>query len=1114
MKYPTITAWLLFSSSCMVPSAEAGMGTCSETEKCETGCCSKEGFCGFGPSFCGNDVCISTCDAVAECGKYAQVPGTECPLNVCCSEFGFCGTTAEFCEKGCQSGCDPVNRPSCSGTSSEAMYIGYYEGWNPDRPCDVVLPENINVNPWTHLYYSFAGIDPSDFTITTTNANDKTHWPKFTALKKKKPSLKTYISVGGWDVGGRVFSDMVRFPGTRKAFIDSAISMMTEYGFDGIDIDWEYPAAEDRGGAPRDTANLVKLLSELRSAVGTKFGLTVTLPSSYWYLKGFNIADMVKYIDHFNFMSYDIHGTWDGRTSKWTSSVVNPHTNLTEISAGLDLLWRNGVEPSKVLLGLGFYGRSFKLADSTCNTPGCDFYTENHSTGGAVAGECTGTSGFLSDYEINRIISDYSVDVHYDEAAAVNWMTWSGDQWVSFDNGHTLKQKADFANGKCLGGLFSWALDLGGPGSMKNPNGMTADDTSMDGASAEGGSDGTGLLYVGQEIFGDSPTVTAIAPVSIIFPKSIMSIPTTIDFGAGYPTSLEVAWGTTKTVTVDGITTVTSTVTRYIMPTTISLPPITTDTVYYYNWNISDIVTTSRGLLIPSFEIPPVIVTNHPNPLNETSVTHSPLATRTVSIPPWPWTTDGTQYPAITFTQGHPPGPTCTANCGHKCYSFCNGPCLTDCGVGSTSSFVDPEDPDAPSVSKCSGPGCLNGKCTDRGLCIERGCTGKDCKNRICVGDECIPTACTGPDCDSGHCNGDKCQDHGCIGEDCDGKAGKSNNNDNDDNNDDDDDSHGGGRSSGRCFGIFCLSWGCLGSQCSHTDFTCKGPQCRVVTCSGPNCSNGVCTGKGCKTEDSDCEHQEADSCTAYITSQLITPASTYSTTTVTSRCETITACAARPTTVTSTMDENGLNEGTISNIDYAMSDDPALASYLDEQLSSFFDSAFATATTTTSTTSTTEPTASSTKTTSTAPTPSETSFSCSGSKRCKSFPKIHSFCDMAKSFLKDNTLYGNTKKGMDSGTCYTDGKNAGFGCGVFVEGDKCQMTGAELAATYDHIFQQTGGDCKKCGRAYFANGCEVHVDYVSKCHTTNGILVPYPGNGSDVMTASSSAAPTLALEG
>lgn len=92
-------------------------------------------------------------------------------------------------------------------------------------------------------------------------------------------------------------------------------------------------------------------------------------------------------------------------------------------------MWRNGIDPSKVLLGLGFYGRSFTLADSSCNTPGCKFYTENNSTGGAVAGECTGTSGILSDYEISRIINDYSVNVMYDETAGVNWMTWSGNQW-------------------------------------------------------------------------------------------------------------------------------------------------------------------------------------------------------------------------------------------------------------------------------------------------------------------------------------------------------------------------------------------------------------------------------------------------------------------------------------------------------------------------------------------------------------------------------------------------------------------------------------------------------------------------------------------------------------
>ncbi|KAH1332908.1 hypothetical protein KXX47_002384, partial [Aspergillus fumigatus] len=88
---------------------------------------------------------------------------------------------------------------------------------------------------------------------------------------------------------------MVRFPGSRRAFIDSAIAMMNKYGFDGIDIDWEYPAAEDRGGAARDTANLVTFLSELRDALGSRFGLTCTLPSSYWYLKGFDIVGMAEY---------------------------------------------------------------------------------------------------------------------------------------------------------------------------------------------------------------------------------------------------------------------------------------------------------------------------------------------------------------------------------------------------------------------------------------------------------------------------------------------------------------------------------------------------------------------------------------------------------------------------------------------------------------------------------------------------------------------------------------------------------------------------------------------------------------------------------------------------
>lgn len=71
------------------------------------------------------------------------------------------------------------------------------------------------------------------------------------------------------------------------------------------------PAAEDREGSPEDFENFATFLKELKAAAG-KLGVTVTLPSSYWYLKGFDIVNMEPHVDWFNIMSYDIHGIWDG----------------------------------------------------------------------------------------------------------------------------------------------------------------------------------------------------------------------------------------------------------------------------------------------------------------------------------------------------------------------------------------------------------------------------------------------------------------------------------------------------------------------------------------------------------------------------------------------------------------------------------------------------------------------------------------------------------------------------------------------------------------------------------------------------------------------------------
>ena len=63
--------------------------SCGPMKPCSNGaCCGGSGYCGYGPTYCGPG-CVSNCDATAECGRYAEVPGTECPLNTCCSQYGF-----------------------------------------------------------------------------------------------------------------------------------------------------------------------------------------------------------------------------------------------------------------------------------------------------------------------------------------------------------------------------------------------------------------------------------------------------------------------------------------------------------------------------------------------------------------------------------------------------------------------------------------------------------------------------------------------------------------------------------------------------------------------------------------------------------------------------------------------------------------------------------------------------------------------------------------------------------------------------------------------------------------------------------------------------------------
>ncbi|KAI3336893.1 carbohydrate-binding module family 18 [Xylariaceae sp. AK1471] len=418
---------------------------------------------------CCNGQNISNCDAKADCGPDAAVPGSTCPLNVCCSYWGFCGTTSDFCDTTgphpCLSNCEQPPATGLSTGKVTNLVIGYFEAWAPaETGCgkrDVSYIEQI-AGSLSHLYVAFGSIAPDTYEITPMNGISISTISQIMGIKQNAPGLRIYLSLGGWSYSDNgtatqpVWGDLSSTAEKRNKFIDQLAKFMRTWGFDGVDLDWEYPGAPDRGGMKRDIDNYVSLLEDIRTrwdAMPNGWGLSFTAPSSYWYMRWFNIGKLTAAADWVNLLTYDLHGSWDSPEDQ-IGSFVYAHTNLTEITDAFDLLWRNDVPANKVNLGIGFYGRTFTLVDKSCTSPGCPFSAAGNQ------GPCSQQPGILSYKEIEDIRNQYNLKTVDDTVAQVNYFTYDQDQWVSYDDVSTLKAKIDYANKNGLLGTFIWAVDL------------------------------------------------------------------------------------------------------------------------------------------------------------------------------------------------------------------------------------------------------------------------------------------------------------------------------------------------------------------------------------------------------------------------------------------------------------------------------------------------------------------------------------------------------------------------------------------------------------------------------------------------------------------------------
>ncbi|KAF2720853.1 glycoside hydrolase family 18 protein [Polychaeton citri CBS 116435] len=511
---------------------------CGPGSPCIDGsCCSREHKCGYGPDYCDNG-CLYNCTAKAMCGRFSD-GGVGCPLHLCCSYYGWCGTEQQHCydpepqfgKTPCQQGygsCAITDPPHCdaSAGSARGRTIAYFQGYNGrTRKCQTVEPSQINTKGLTHLYFAFAFFNPETFHITPMDDKDKDLYPQFTALASN--TLQTWIAIGGWsfsDPGNtrHAWSDMTSSPANRAAFIQSLTGFMENYGFSGVDLDWEYPVADERGGRKEDTQNLVHLVKEMRAAFGTKYGISMTLAPDYWYLRYFDPYSMQPYVDWFGFMGYDLHGPWDADV-KALGSRVRPQTDISDIDKDLRPLWFDGIDPSKINLGLAYYGRTYTLSDPSCGEIGCGF------TAAGPAGQCTDSEGTLSNREIQAMIREGGYTPYFNRTAMVKYFTYDEKYWVGYDDSDTYTLKVDYASSHCMGGTMIWSIDFD-PEAGGQP---VSNET------------GSSLVYIDPSIWEEpNPQVQCYFPCTLVLPPW-PNATSTID----YPlvTISESGWSTTIT---------------------------------------------------------------------------------------------------------------------------------------------------------------------------------------------------------------------------------------------------------------------------------------------------------------------------------------------------------------------------------------------------------------------------------------------------------------------------------------------------------------------------------------------------------------------------------------
>ena len=379
--------------------------------------------------------------------------------------------------------------------------IGYYTSWSvyvrdyhvPDIPADRI----------NYINYAFANIDNVAGTIILGDPYadiDKWYpgdsWDpdslrgcfhRLQILKAENPHVKTLISVGGW-TWSTYFSDIALTEDSREIFAASCVDFIQEYGFDGVDIDWEYPVS---GGLltniyrPEDKENFTLLLAELRDQLDQAgdYLLTIAAPASPIIMENIEIDLIHQYLDWINVMTYDFHGPWEDPQADPVTNfnaplymasddpLIEPYHSYFNLSAAIQGYLDEGVPLEKLNPGLAFYGRGFGGVPNENNGL--------YATYSGPANVGTWESGVFDYWDLEQnYINTNGYTAYWHDEAKVPWLYNPDTQnMISYDNPQSIEEKGNYINSMDLGGAMFWEFSADRYGVLLNTIYYTIIDT-------------------------------------------------------------------------------------------------------------------------------------------------------------------------------------------------------------------------------------------------------------------------------------------------------------------------------------------------------------------------------------------------------------------------------------------------------------------------------------------------------------------------------------------------------------------------------------------------------------------------------------------------------------